>query len=53
MTVGNLAMVWAPNLLRCPSNDPVKILEYTVKEMKFTREIMVRILMFDTFSDFI
>lgn len=37
MPFGNLAMVWAPNLLRCPSIETGKVLEYSVKEMKFVR----------------
>jgi hypothetical protein len=37
MPSGNLAMVWAPNLLRCPTMDAGKVLEYSVKEMKFVR----------------
>ena len=36
----NLAMVWAPNCLRCPSNDPLEILENTRKEMTFLRTVM-------------
>ena len=38
MVSGNLAMIWAPNLLKCKScNDPSKALEYSVKQMKFVR----------------
>ena len=40
MTAANLAMVWAPNIIRCPSNDPAKILEFTVKEMRFIRDLI-------------
>lgn len=36
----NLAMVWAPNCLRCPSEDPREIFENTRKEMTFLRTVM-------------
>lgn len=36
----NLAMVWAPNCLRCPSEDPREIFDNTRKEMTFLRTIM-------------
>ncbi|KAJ3054221.1 hypothetical protein HK097_002390 [Rhizophlyctis rosea] len=29
MTIGNIAMVWAPNFLRCPSDNPTTIFENT------------------------
>jgi hypothetical protein len=29
MTAGNIAMVFAPNFLRCPSDDPMVIFEST------------------------
>lgn len=35
MDCSNLAMVWAPNCLRCPSNDPKVILENARKECMF------------------
>lgn len=36
----NLAMVWAPNCLRCPSDDPREIFDNTRKEMTFLRTAM-------------
>lgn len=36
----NLAMVWAPNCLRCPSDDPREIFENTRKEMTFLRTVI-------------
>ncbi|XP_057298183.1 rho GTPase-activating protein 39-like [Hydractinia symbiolongicarpus] len=40
MDENNLAMVWAPNCLRCPSDDPREIFENTRKEMTFLRTVM-------------
>ncbi|RMX52114.1 hypothetical protein pdam_00015171 [Pocillopora damicornis] len=40
MDVNNLAMVWAPNCLRCPSDDPKEIFENTRKEMTFMRTLI-------------
>lgn len=40
MDVNNLAMVWAPNFLRCPSDDPQVIFENTRKEMTFVRTLL-------------
>ncbi|XP_065670803.1 rho GTPase-activating protein 39 isoform X2 [Hydra vulgaris] len=40
MDENNLAMVWAPNCLRCPSNDPREIFDCTRKEMAFLRTVM-------------
>lgn len=40
MDVNNLAMVWAPNFLRCPSNEPKVIYENTRKEMAFVRTLL-------------
>ncbi|XP_065072074.1 rho GTPase-activating protein 39-like isoform X2 [Rhopilema esculentum] len=40
MDENNLAMVWAPNCLRCPSDDPMQIYENTRKEMTFLRTLM-------------
>lgn len=37
MDVNNLAMVMAPNCLRCQSDDPRVIFENTRKEMSFIR----------------
>ncbi|XP_066916983.1 rho GTPase-activating protein 39-like [Clytia hemisphaerica] len=36
----NLAMVWAPNCLRCPSDDPREIFDNTRKEMTFLRTVI-------------
>lgn len=35
MGVENIAMVWAPNFLRCPSDDHTLIFQNTRKEMAF------------------
>jgi hypothetical protein len=35
MNVANIAMVFAPNFLRCPSDDPLFILQNTKFEQKF------------------
>ena len=37
MVAGNIAMIWAPNILKCPVNDPSKVIECSVREMKFFR----------------
>ncbi|EGF77726.1 hypothetical protein BATDEDRAFT_91387 [Batrachochytrium dendrobatidis JAM81] len=41
MTVGNLAMVFAPNFLRCPSDNPATIFENTKFEQAFLKVLMV------------
>jgi hypothetical protein len=40
MTQDNLAMVWAPNLLRCVSEDPMVIFNNTRREMYFMRNLI-------------
>lgn len=40
MDSSNLAMVFAPNVLRCTSQDPKVILENTRKEMNFIRTLI-------------
>ena len=40
MDVNNLAMVMAPNCLRCESEDPRIIFENTRKEMAFIRTLI-------------
>lgn len=40
MGLDNIAMVWAPNFLRCPSDDHVMIFENTRKEMAFVRLLL-------------
>lgn len=40
MDVNNLAMVMAPNCLRCESQDPKVIFENTRKEMGFIRTLI-------------
>lgn len=40
MDVSNLAMVMAPNCLRCRSDDPRVIFENTRKEMSFLRVLI-------------
>ena len=37
MGVENITMVWAPNFLRCPSDDHTLIFQNTRKEMAFLR----------------
>ena len=37
MDVNNIAMVWAPNCLRCESNDPLDVFENARKEMAFLK----------------
>ena len=41
MSPDNLALVWAPNFLRCPSNDPMVIFQNTKKEMLFVRNLIL------------
>lgn len=41
MDVNNLAMVMAPNCLRCESEDPRIIFENTRKEMAFMRTLIL------------
>ncbi|XP_068599217.1 rho GTPase-activating protein 39 [Brachionichthys hirsutus] len=43
MDVNNLAMVMAPNCLRCQSDDPRTIFENTRKEMSFIRVLIQRL----------
>ncbi|EGD72388.1 preoptic area regulatory factor 2 [Salpingoeca rosetta] len=43
MTYDNLAMVWAPNFLRCPSDDPLVIFNNTKKEMQFVRQLVLHL----------
>uniref|UniRef100_A0A3P9ITD5 Rho GTPase-activating protein 39 n=1 Tax=Oryzias latipes TaxID=8090 RepID=A0A3P9ITD5_ORYLA len=43
MDVNNLAMVMAPNCLRCQSDDPRVIFENTRKEMSFIRVLIQRL----------
>uniref|UniRef100_A0A3P9QFW8 Rho GTPase-activating protein 39 n=1 Tax=Poecilia reticulata TaxID=8081 RepID=A0A3P9QFW8_POERE len=43
MDVNNLAMVMAPNCLRCHSDDPRVIFENTRKEMSFLRMLIVHL----------
>ena len=40
MDASNLSMVFAPNFLRCPSQDPVIIMENTRKEMAFVKTLI-------------
>jgi Rho GTPase-activating protein 39 len=41
MDAANLATVFAPNCLRCPSSDPSTILENTRKEMAFVKNLII------------
>lgn len=43
MGLDNIAMVWAPNFLRCPSDDHTLIFQNTRKEMAFLR-VLLRLL---------
>ncbi|KAK2177454.1 hypothetical protein NP493_597g01042 [Ridgeia piscesae] len=43
MDVNNLAMVMAPNCLRCESDDPTVIFENTRKEMGFMRTLVMHL----------
>eukprot|EP00123_Amoebidium_parasiticum_P015298 comp22881_c0_seq1/m.36149 comp22881_c0_seq1/g.36149 ORF comp22881_c0_seq1/g.36149 comp22881_c0_seq1/m.36149 type:complete len:625 (-) comp22881_c0_seq1:209-2083(-) len=40
MDADNIAMVWAPNFLRCPSQDPMKILEKSRREKLFVKQLI-------------
>ncbi|KAI9223041.1 hypothetical protein BC828DRAFT_403499 [Blastocladiella britannica] len=42
MSVANLAMVFAPSFLRCPSEDPREIFENTKYEQQFLRHLIER-----------
>lgn len=41
MGLENIAMVWAPNFLRCPSEDHTLIFQNTRKEMSFLRLLLM------------
>lgn len=43
MDAANLAMVMAPNILRCQSDDPTTIFESARKEMSFLRTLMANL----------
>lgn len=43
MNFDNLAMVWAPNFLRCPSDDPMMIFNNAKKEMLFVRNLVLKL----------
>ena len=43
MNADNLALVWAPNFLRCPSDDPMVIFQNTKKEMVFVRNLVLNL----------
>jgi len=40
MDENNLAMVWSPNCLRCPSTDPLVVFENARREMSFLRVLI-------------
>ena len=40
MDDNNLATVFAPNVLRCPSHDPMVIMENTRKEMTYVKHLI-------------
>lgn len=41
MNYDNLSMVWAPNFLRCPSDDPLVLFQNTKKELSFVRNLVL------------
>jgi len=41
MSLENLSMVFAPSILRCPSEDPLVILSYAKKELSFLRNLIL------------
>lgn len=43
MGVANLAMVFAPNFLRCPSDNPQVIFENTKYEQAFVRTLILNL----------
>ena len=43
MTVNNLAMVFAPNFLRCPSDNPQTIFENAKLEQNFVRNLILHL----------
>jgi hypothetical protein len=43
MSGDNLAMVWAPNFLRCPSEDPMTIFNNTKMEMQYVRHLVLNL----------
>eukprot|EP00038_Savillea_parva_P017622 m.21195 g.21195 ORF g.21195 m.21195 type:complete len:584 (-) comp3867_c0_seq1:71-1822(-) len=43
MSHDNLAMVWAPNFLRCPSDDPMVIFNNTKMEMQYVRHLVLHL----------
>lgn len=43
MDASNLSMVFAPNFLRCPSSDPLIIMENTRKEMAFVKTLILNL----------
>lgn len=43
MSHDNLAMVWAPNFLRCPSEDPMIIFNNTKMEMQYVRHLVLNL----------
>jgi hypothetical protein len=40
MGLENIAMVWAPNFLRCPSEDHTLIFQNTRREMTYLRVLL-------------
>jgi hypothetical protein len=51
MNVHNLAMVFAPNFLRCPSDNLAKIFENTKYEQSFLRTLLLNLNRKDFFDD--
>lgn len=43
MTASNLAMIFAPNLLRCPSQDPVVIMSTQKYQQKFVENLIQKL----------
>lgn len=51
MTVNNLAMVFAPNFLRCPSDNPQTIFENAKLEQNFVRNLILHLNTKGAFSE--
>lgn len=43
MNTENIAMVWSPNFVRCPQEDPMKILEMNQKEKAFVGNLVAHL----------
>jgi len=43
MSINNLAMVFAPNFLRCPTDDPAYILATQREQQTFVRNLILHL----------